>query len=148
MHGGGAETRAVLNENRDRAGAKADTGITGLALLAFLGTGHTHLEGEFRTEVQHGLEYLLRQQISSGCMAGEARYYARMYCHGMATLALSEAYAMTGDHRMKSAVQRAIGYSVRSQDAPTGGWRYQPGQKGDMSQFGWQVMALRSAESA
>ncbi len=148
MHGGGAETRAVLNENRDRAGAKADTGITGLALLAFLGTGHTHLEGEFRTEVQHGLEYLLRQQISSGCMAGEARYYARMYCHGMATLALSEAYAMTGDHRMKSAVQRAIGYSVRSQDATTGGWRYQPGQKGDMSQFGWQVMALRSAESA
>ena len=145
--GGGSEKRLVLNENRDRAGAQADTGITGLALLAFLGTGHTHLEGEYRTQVQHGLEFLLRQQVASGSMAGKSRYYAQMYCHGMATLALGEAYAMTGDHRMKSAVERAIGYTVRSQDPTTGGWRYQPGQKGDMSQFGWQVMALRSAKA-
>jgi hypothetical protein len=30
----------------------------------------------------------------------------------------------------------------------TGGWRYRPGDLGDTSQLGWQVMALRSAELA
>ena len=36
-----------------------------------------------------------------------------------------------------------------SSDLPVlGGWRYQPGDVGDMSQFGWQVMSLRSAELA
>lgn len=69
-----------------------------------------------------------------------------MYCHGMATLAIGEAYAMTGDARLKPALERAIGYTLRAQHPTSGGWRYQPGDEGDTSQFGWQLMALRSAE--
>jgi hypothetical protein len=71
-----------------------------------------------------------------------------MYCHGMASLALSEAYALTGDIRIKPYVERAVQYTVQAQHPTSGGWRYQPADQGDMSQFGWQVMALRSAELA
>jgi hypothetical protein len=144
MHGGGQETR-VLGHDREGAGTDADMAVTGLALLAFLGAGHTHLDGDHRTTVQHGLEFLLRNQAGDGNLAANARLFAKMYCHGMASLALGEAYAMTGDARLRPYVERAIQYTVRSQHA-AGGWRYQPGDEGDTSQFGWQVMALRSAE--
>jgi hypothetical protein len=146
-HGAGVE-RSVLGHDRQGAGAGADTGVTGLAVLAFLGAGESHLEGRWRENVQHGLEYLLRSQRRDGSLAGNARLFAAMYCHGMASLALSEAYAVTGDHRLKPYVERAAAYSLSAQHRRSGGWRYQPGDPGDMSQFGWQVMSLVSAQQA
>ena len=144
QYGSGRETK-LLGHDRGGAGAKGDTGITGLALLALLGAGNTHLEGEYRENVQHGLEFLLTSQAANGSLQGDAELFASMYCHGIASLALSEAYAMSGDPRLREGVARAIYYTVASQHA-AGGWRYQPGDAGDMSQFGWQVMALKSAE--
>ncbi|HTN75704.1 MAG TPA: hypothetical protein VL096_10680 [Pirellulaceae bacterium] len=145
---GAGEERKVLGQDRQGAGADADTGISGLALLSLLGAGHTHLEGPYRETVQRGLEYLVRQQKEDGSLAGDAKLYAMMYCHGMASLALGEAYGMTGDHRLKPYVEKAGAFSIRAQHGTTGGWRYLPGDPGDMSQFGWQVMALKSAEMA
>jgi hypothetical protein len=138
----------VLGHDRNGAGAEADTGVTALALLAMLGAGHSHLEGQYRKNVQYGLEFLLHSQRPDGNLAGDARLFARMYCHGMATLALCEAYAVTGDHRIRPFAERAVQYTIDSQHSTSGGWRYQPGDQGDMSQFGWQVMALKSAELA
>jgi hypothetical protein len=146
QHGAGRESR-VLGHDRRAAGAEADTAITGLALLALLGSGQTHFEGTYRQNVQKGLEYLLRMQGDDGNLSGRASLFARMYCHGIATLAISEAYAVTGDRRLKPYVSRAIGYTIGAQH-PSGGWRYQPGDQGDMSQFGWQLMALKSASLA
>ena len=145
--GAGREAR-VLGQDRGGAGAHADAGLTALALLAFLGAGETHLEGGRRQSVQHGLEYLLRIQRADGELAGSADLFARMYCHGMATLAISEAYALTGDARLRPALDAAIGYTVRAQDPNGGGWRYRPGDSGDTSQFGWQLMSLKSAQLA
>ena len=145
-HGAGRETR-TLGHDRGGAGGRADTGITGLALLAFLGAGETHLEGEHCLAVQHGLEYLLASQAADGNLAGDAELFARMYCHGIATLALSEAYALTGDQRLLPGLKRALAYTIEAQHVG-GGWRYQPYDQGDLSQFGWQLMALRSAEIA
>ena len=71
-----------------------------------------------------------------------------MYCHGIATLALSEAYIMTRDEPLRATLERAVHYTVVTQHSVTGGWRYQPGDQGDMSQFGWQLMALVGARSA
>jgi hypothetical protein len=145
-HGAG---RGAIQQGQQRGdtGADADTGITGLALLALLGAGHTHLEGEHRAAVQHGLEYLLSMQRSDGCLAGDAKLFAAMYCHGMATLALAEAMAITRDARLRPGLEKAVGFTLAAQHSG-GGWRYQPGDVGDMSQFGWQVMALKSAELA
>ena len=142
---GGVE-RMVLGHNRQGAGANADTGITALAVLAFLAHGHTHLEGTYRETVQHGLEFLVRSQQANGDLAGRATFFARTYCHSMSMLAVSEALAITGDQRLKPAVQRAVNFTVRIQNPNDGGWRYRFGDSGDMSQFGWIVLALHSAE--
>ena len=144
---GGREAN-VYGHSRNGAGTDADTGITALSLLALMAAGHTHLEGSYRRSVQRGLEYLLASQAGSGSLAGSARLYARMYCHGMALFAVSEAYALTGDRRIRPFLERGLAFSIASQDPAGGGWRYQPGDPGDMSQFGWQVMALASAEKA
>mgnify|MGYP002623976872 CR=1 FL=1 len=151
-HDAGRESR-IDGHDRGGAGADADTGITGLVLLAFLGAGHTHQDGDYIETVRAGLEYLRRVQGADGNLGGTARSFAFMYCHGMATLAVSEAYAMTGDSRLADVVNAAIGYTVAAQHPQTGGWRYRPWQHvpsdgGDTSQLGWQLMALRSAEMA
>ena len=143
--GGGRETR-VFGHDRQGAGANAETGITGLAILAYLAAGHSHLEGPYRKNVQRGLEYLLGAQRSDGDLAGDARLFARMYCHSMAMLAISEALALTGDNRIKPYVEKAVDFSVKAQNKTDGGWRYRPGDLGDMSQLGWQVMSLKSAQ--
>lgn len=150
--GAGTETYA-LGEDRRGTGDRADTGVTGLALLAFLSGGHTHLDGQYQMVVQRGLESLLRAQMPSGDLSGKKQIgndasvtNARMYCHGIATLALAEAYALTHDAAIREALVRAVQYTLAAQDPRGGGWRYRPGDAGDLSQFGWQAMALRSAE--
>ena len=69
-HRGGDE-RHVFGRDRFGAGAQADMGISALALLAFLASGHTHEEGLYRENVQRGLEFLLRSQGSD--LAAPAR---------------------------------------------------------------------------
>lgn len=145
--GAGRETY-TLDQDRKGAGTGAETGLTALALLAMGGAGHTHLAGPYRDVVTHGLQYLLDNQEPNGSLAGGATLYAKTYCHSMATFALAEAMAVSGDDRLRPAVEAAVAYLVRSQSRADGGWRYQPGDRGDMSQMGWAVMALRSAEIA
>ena len=140
------QDNAVDGHYRNGAGREADTAITGLAVLCFLASGNTHVQGEYRRSVAKGLEYLMGQQSENGSLAGNSLYYARTYCHGIATLALSEAYTMTSDERLRPFLQRAVSFTLRTQHPVTGGWRYRPEQTGDMSQFGWQVMALVSAD--
>ncbi|HEY2827443.1 MAG TPA: hypothetical protein VGJ04_07560, partial [Pirellulales bacterium] len=149
---GAGHESSVLGQDRQGAGAKADSAVTGLALLAFLGSGNTHVQGDYAKNVQRGLEYLMSIQRSDGNLSGDAETFAYMYSHGMAALALSEAYAMTGDKRLEAAVQSAIKYTLRAQIRSTGGWRYQaiekPSERGDTSQLGWQLLSLKSAELA
>lgn len=134
--------------SRPQAGLRADTGMTGLALLSLLASGHTHLRGPYQDNVRRGLEFLLRTQDASGSLAGQSDRFAMMYCHAMATFAMSEAYGMTADGRLNQPVRRAIGYTIAAQDPNGGGWRYRPRDPGDTSQLGWQLMALKSAELA
>lgn len=146
-YGGGRELYEA-GRDREGAGAQADTGVTGLALLAFAASGHTHQDGSQRAAVRRGLDYLLSVQAENGSLGGEARMYEFMYCHGMATLALSELAAMTGDERLRRPVARAIAYTLAAQDPSGGGWRYRAREAGDTSQLGWQLMALKSADLA
>ena len=106
-NGGGKENN-ILGRNRQNAGTSADSAMTGLALLAFLASGHTHLEGPYREDVRRGLEYLMRVQAADGNLAGQAAPYEFMYCHAMAAFALSEAYGMTHDARLRDPVRRAV----------------------------------------
>jgi len=146
-HGGGHETYEA-GRDRQGAGAKADVGITALALLAFTANGNTHLEGPYRANVGNGIHFLLQVQRPDGNLASQAEVYELMYCHGMATLALGEVHGMSGDQRLREPLRRAVAYIVAAQDPSGGGWRYRPKDPGDTSQLGWQLMALKSAELA
>jgi hypothetical protein len=145
--GAGIE-RSVAGVHREGAGGKATTGISGLALLAMLGAGNTHQEGAQQDSVRSGLQYLLSVQLPSGALFANADPYARTYSHGMATLAMCEAAAMTADPVARDSASRGVGYTVASQHPTSGGWRYVAGDRGDMSQHGWQVMVMVSGRAA
>ena len=145
---GAGQEQMVLGQDRGGAGRNADTGISALALLAFLGAGHSHTQGEYRETVHRGIDFLLRSQAADGNLFGNSTLYAQMYCHSMATFALAEAQAISGDRRLEAAVTKAVHYSLAAQNAGTGGWRYRPGDSGDTSQMGWQIMSLASARRA
>ncbi len=121
----------------------SDAAGTGFGLLPFLGAGYTHQSGKFKKTVKNGLDWLIEDQTKEGtfrhCGAGT------LYAHGIASIALCEAWAMTKDPKLKQPAQRSIDYMVKAQHAG-GGWRYQPGMAGDTSVTGWQVIALRSAQ--
>ncbi|HWE37873.1 MAG TPA: hypothetical protein VG406_14990 [Isosphaeraceae bacterium] len=127
--------------------AEADSAMTGLALLAFLGAGYTHLDGDHADTVQRGIDYLLLIQKPDGDLRGASRNVGN-YCHAMATLALCEAYALTADDRLRGPVERAIGFIARGRVADGRGWRYEPGYPygGDTSILGWMVLSLKSAK--
>ncbi len=127
----GGETDAVTNHAQ-----------TGLALLAFLGAGYTHTSaGPYRDVVRRGVRWLTERQGADGDLRGDET----MYSHGIAAIAVSEAFGMTGDTKLADPVRRAIGFIDRARNPSVGGWRYDPGQAGDTSVLGWQVMALKSA---
>ena len=69
-----------------------------------------------------------------------------MNAHGIATLALCEALAMTKDGKLRSTAQHAVDFIVSAQDKTGGGWRYKPKERGDTTVTGWQIMALKSAQ--
>ena len=71
-----------------------------------------------------------------------------MYAHSLATITLCEDYGISMDRKVGMAAQGAVNYIMRAQNRSTGGWRYKPGEEGDTSVVGWQVMALKSAEMA
>ncbi len=73
---------------------------------------------------------------------GDLRGEETMYSHGIATIALSEAYGMSSDPNLLDHVRRAVLFIDRARNRRAGGWRYDPGQAGDTSVLGWQVMAL------
>ncbi len=137
---------------RERSGFQSETGLTSLAVLAFLGKGYTHEDNPFAENVERALRWLVSQQDSKGFLGGRSNRYARMYCHGMATIALGEAYGMTKDPTLREPLVRAVQFIVEAQ-YPDGSWRYTDWRKlkdpeGDMSLFGWQLMALKSARTA
>jgi prenyltransferase beta subunit len=208
-HGAGLVRVDENGVARNNAGRDADTGITALVTLSFLGAGYTHENGRHAISVDRALGWLIDQQNSEGSLAGGASHYANMYCHAMATYALAEALGMqkdvivgpivdpiipaAGPHiadqiaaaimqqqglspllvaagsntrvsanadsiayglrrvdefRLRSALLKAVTYTISQQDPKSGGWRYRFGQEGDVSMFGWQMMSLKSAAIA
>jgi hypothetical protein len=131
-------------------GAMADArnGATGLALLPFLGSGQTHTDGQYQTTIKKGLAYLIKS-MRVGAQGGALNEPGgRMYSHGLASIALCEAYAMTHDKDLLAPAQAALNFICFAQDPVGGGWRYKPKEPGDTSMVGWQLMALKSGHMA
>ncbi len=129
----------------------ADTAATGLALLSFLGAGYTHQDGKYHRTVRRGLDWLRANQADTGQLYTEATDgspVARMYGHGIAAIAVCEAYGMTRDKELRWPAEAAVWFTRHAQHPVQGGWRYVPGLESDTSVSGWHLMALKSARMA
>ncbi len=136
------ETAAKLLEHN------ADPATTGLALMAFLGAGHTHEQGDFQNEVTLALTFLLEHQLPNGSFAEVNTL--EMYNHTIATIAIAEAFTMTGDLSLKMPMLGAVRHLLSAQQA-RGGWGYTSERsigRNDTSVTGWAMLALSSAHSA
>lgn len=128
-----------------------DVGVTGLALLAFWGAGNTDKKGAYRETVKNGMRFLLDIQDRSGNFA-TSNVSTNTYDHFLATLAVVEAYAITGQHKYKKSAEKAMEYAYSLRN-PSAAWRYSNPSDPDMithpndvSVSGWAVMAMTMAK--
>jgi len=131
---------------RDPGSLTSSTASTAIALLPFLGAGHTHVDGRYQETVSRGIYYLLSR--GQRTPRGSDFCEGNMYGHGVTTLALAEALGMTKDDMLVPPVRDAVRFIETAQDMHSGGWRYLPGQSGDTTVTAWQLAALKSAQLA
>jgi hypothetical protein len=129
-------------------GMRNDTAGTAFGVLPFLAAGVTHrtankMKEDYTKNVEAALHYLMvHQDQRTGDFGGG------MYAHGLASIAICEAYGLSADQGLKASAQKAIDFIVAAQDPSSGGWRYSPRSGGDTSVVGWQLMAIKSAQMA
>lgn len=153
----GNVARCSCGENvsgaRNQVSSDATTvGVSGLAVLAFLATGNSPIEGDYADIVAGVMRYFMARQLADGRYGSDS-----MYNHAIATMAMAEAISlMQGDTRAKEIVdalraslERAVQYLVTAQ-REHGGWDYEVGtrERNDMSITTWCVMALLDASMA
>ncbi len=127
-------------------GAKGTTIATSsYVLLCYLGAGYDHKSGNtYRTTVRKGVEWLIQQQSPDGVLG------KRNYEHAIATMALAEAFALSGDTNLKRPTERALQVIIQRQNRDAKGallgWSYENAEdRNDASVTGWCIMALKSA---
>jgi len=122
-----------------------DVGATGLALLAFLGSGNTLRSGPYKEQVKKGVKWLRSQQQINGLFGSNASHDF-IYDHAIATYAMCEAYGLSNYKLLQSCAQQGLDY-LESHRNPYAVWRYQPrGNDNDTSVTSWCLMALKSGE--
>ena len=129
--------------------AGQDFAATGFAVLCLYGWGERHDKpGEYQECLSRAVEWLANESVRrKGNFAQDASH--GMYGQGVATIALAEAYGITGDRRLKEPLELAVKVILKAQNPAHGGWRYNPTPSdSDTSVVGWQVMALYSARKA
>ena len=136
-----------LQRGLQAGGADYPAAATAFGLLPFLASGQTHqTKGPYQKVIENGLMWLTKNQNEeSGRFGG-----GNMYEHGLATIAICEAYGLSKDPKLKNLAQGAIRFTEDAQNDVSGGWHYtaNPPTVGDTSVLGWQFMSLKSAQMA
>jgi len=126
-----------------------DVGVTGLALLAFMGDGSTTRIGPHKDAVTRGLKWLRGQQDQETGLFGVKSGHTFLYDHAIASLAMCEAYYFSKSPLLKHTAQKSVDYIHRARN-PYMAWRYDvpPVGDNDTSVTSWMVFALSSAKDA
>jgi hypothetical protein len=124
-----------------RGDMQSNIAATAMAVLPFLEAGMSSRE---EGPVSRGVDWLIEQQNHNGSLVNPT-----MYTHGLATIALCNAYQSDWSDRVQDAAQAAEKFIEESQDVKSGCWGYSPRSRvGDTSVLHWQVTALESAQAA
>ncbi len=130
----------------DNKSDQYDEGLTGLALLSFLGAGYSHQSKRFVVDpvtkqtfrfgevVKRGLMYLMNHQQEDGSFSTAGPF---MYNDAIATLAMCEAYALTKSAYWKKPARRAIEFLASAQ---------RPGPTDSNPRFGWRYTSRKHVE--
>lgn len=148
--GGGAAAGPMATA----AGGEA-VGVTGLALLPFLGEGISHKRpprgqdelAPFCPTVERGLVALARKQVRSRT-AQDGYFGGGMEGHCLATTAFCEDLGLSRDAVARVNAQRGIKFVLAWQDPSTGGWPAAGGQPADPSVSLVAIAALQSGQQA
>lgn len=138
--------------------SRAEHGITGICLMAFLGSGQDPNYGAHRNHIKRALRAIIAgQERDSGFLPNS------MYHHGFAMLALAEAYGVVDEETLwdgtetsearqsiAATLEKAIQLTVEAQKANRwGGWRYSPtSSDADTSVTGSVLMGLLACRNA
>lgn len=139
---------AVGDKNGDKGWEQTcDIGLTGMSLLAFVGAGYDHKEGDYKTTCRNAILYLRKVQSNDGCFGPKEDDHF-IYNHAISAMAMAEAYGLSGDAVLKPIADKAVEFILQSQN-PGLGWRYgvRPTYN-DSSVTGWMVLALKSCKMA
>lgn len=123
-------------------------GGAALALMSFMLQGHVPGEGKYGKTTTKAIDFLIAVEkngpngyIHDGTSRG-------MYEHGLAVLALSEAWGQSQDPRIRRTLKRAVNCTLNAQ-GDQGGWRYGPkAGSADVSCSAMQIVALASARES
>lgn len=121
------------------------SGGTALGLMSFMLQGHIPGEGEYGEAMSKAIGFLISVEKNGYFHDASDR---GMYEHGLALLALSEAWGQSQDPRIRPALIRAVNVTLNAQNSE-GGWRYSPRpSSADTSCSAMQIVALASAKES
>jgi len=146
-----------LKETQNKDGSwtsEKPVGMTGLALLAYLGHCETAQSEEFGETVLAAITYLTDKAMkNNGKMATDFKDNHWCYEHAIAVYALAEGYTLCvksfGENidQLEEAVQASGQFLINSQHTG-GGWDYayseDSARGGDVSIVGWHLQALKA----
>jgi len=117
-----------------------------LALMSFMLQGHIPGEGKYGKQTAKAIDFILSVEKNGYFHHTKDR---GMYEHGLALLALSEAWGQSKDPRIRPALIRGVNVTLNAQ-GNDGGWRYSPNPPAcsDASCSSMQLVALASAREA
>jgi len=115
-----------LLKKQRKDGSWGSVGVTSLSLMAFMARAEFPGYGPNGAALDRAKDWLLKKakESTNGYLGGS------MYEHGLATLALTELWGMTGNREkddavIQKAIEAALDVILRAQNAG-GGWRYEP----------------------
>ena len=123
---------------------------TALGLMSFMLQGHIPGEGKYGEAMSKAIGFILSVEKNGYFHGDNANTPGTkaMYEHGLALLALSEAWGQSQDPRIRPALIRAVNVTLNAQNSE-GGWRYNPRPaQADTSCSAMQIVALASARES
>ncbi|MBI3951464.1 MAG: marine proteobacterial sortase target protein [Acidobacteria bacterium] len=124
-----------------------DIQTTCLALLAYLGGGHTDRAGGYQAQVRRALDSLLGLLDDAGRLNGLAGQDEEVLVQALATWVMAESYAATDSERYLAAAENMLQALLQLRTSE-GLWPTRAGDPSDIAATAWAALALKGCERA